>query len=105
MKVIKVRTFNHGEYIKDIGKEKYEGMQEGHCETRLKLRTSTISDMEDAFTCNQVKSCPAKCTCRGTVVRCSNQKLTQIPSDIPMDTTELYLDGNEVRTGVKMLYF
>nr|SOU94110.1 Slit [Glomeris marginata] len=41
--------------------------------------------------------CPAKCTCTDTVVRCSRAYLKDIPKDIPLDTTELYMDGNEIK--------
>ncbi|XP_014246205.1 protein slit isoform X2 [Cimex lectularius] len=40
--------------------------------------------------------CPPKCTCAGTVVRCSKAKLTEIPRGIPPETSELYLDVNEI---------
>ncbi|GAV01741.1 hypothetical protein RvY_12401 [Ramazzottius varieornatus] len=41
-------------------------------------------------------ACPPKCSCSGTIVRCSRQKLTAFPKDIPLATTELYLDVNEI---------
>lgn len=33
--------------------------------------------------------CPPKCTCTGTVVRCSRAKLKEIPRGIPPETSEL----------------
>ena len=42
--------------------------------------------------------CPPECTCTGTIVRCSHAKLKSIPSGIPRETSELYLDGNEIKT-------
>ena len=39
--------------------------------------------------CDPRVSCPEKCTCTGTVVRCSRQGLEEIPRRIPLDTTEL----------------
>lgn len=42
--------------------------------------------------------CPPKCSCTGTVVRCSRAKLTEIPRGIPPETSELYLDINEITT-------
>ncbi|KAK6638540.1 hypothetical protein RUM43_006807 [Polyplax serrata] len=42
--------------------------------------------------------CPPKCTCTGTVVRCSRAKLKEIPRGIPPDTSELYLDVNEIQS-------
>uniref|UniRef100_A0A0P4WAZ2 Protein slit n=1 Tax=Scylla olivacea TaxID=85551 RepID=A0A0P4WAZ2_SCYOL len=42
--------------------------------------------------------CPPECQCDRTTVRCSRAHLTQIPRGIPPDTTELYLDVNEIKT-------
>ncbi|BES89823.1 Slit protein [Nesidiocoris tenuis] len=42
--------------------------------------------------------CPPKCSCAGTVVRCSRAKLTEIPRGIPAETSELYLDVNDITT-------
>ena len=50
----------------------------------------------DENSCDRRAYCPPKCTCTGTAVRCSNQKLTEIPPDIPLDTTELHLDSNDI---------
>ncbi|XP_064631444.1 slit homolog 2 protein-like isoform X2 [Lineus longissimus] len=47
-------------------------------------------------TCDRRAYCPPKCKCSGTAVRCSRQKFTEIPKDIPLDTTELYLDVNDI---------
>lgn len=41
--------------------------------------------------------CPPKCVCTGTVVRCSRVKLKEIPKGIPPETSELYLDVNEIQ--------
>ncbi|XP_060527309.1 protein slit isoform X2 [Cylas formicarius] len=40
--------------------------------------------------------CPPKCSCTGTVVRCSRANLKEIPRGIPPETSELYLDFNEI---------
>ena len=51
--------------------------------------------LEDDYVCSSTSvgqrpfSCPAKCSCSGTVVRCSRQKLTVFPKNIPLATTEL----------------
>ncbi|KAJ9579590.1 hypothetical protein L9F63_004775, partial [Diploptera punctata] len=42
--------------------------------------------------------CPPKCVCTGTVVRCSRVRLREIPRGIPPETSELYLDVNEIQT-------
>ncbi|XP_055692346.1 protein slit isoform X2 [Lutzomyia longipalpis] len=40
--------------------------------------------------------CPPQCSCTGTVVRCSRNKLREIPKGIPAETSELYLESNEI---------
>ncbi|GAB0095464.1 protein slit [Sergentomyia squamirostris] len=40
--------------------------------------------------------CPPQCTCTGTVVRCSRNKLREIPKGIPAETSELYLESNDI---------
>ncbi|CAH1393719.1 unnamed protein product [Nezara viridula] len=42
--------------------------------------------------------CPPKCVCAGTVVRCSRAKLVEIPRGIPPETSELYLDVNDIQS-------
>ncbi|TNN69370.1 Slit 2 protein [Liparis tanakae] len=44
--------------------------------------------------CSPVLRCPAECSCLDTVVRCSNKGLTTLPNGLPIESTELYLDGN-----------
>ncbi|XP_044738944.1 toll-like receptor 6 [Chrysoperla carnea] len=52
----------------------------------------------DACDCEMI--CPENCTCyydltwTSNVVDCSNAGYTQVPEHIPMDATEIYLDGN-----------
>ncbi|XP_028974023.2 slit homolog 2 protein isoform X8 [Esox lucius] len=41
-------------------------------------------------------ACPEKCRCEGSMVDCSNQKLTRIPEHIPLYTQELRLNNNEI---------
>ncbi|XP_059622611.1 protein slit [Phlebotomus argentipes] len=40
--------------------------------------------------------CPPQCSCTGTVVRCSRNKLKEIPKGIPAETSELYLESNDI---------
>ena len=40
--------------------------------------------------------CPPSCTCTGTIVRCSHANLKTVPEGIPKETTELYLDVNQI---------
>lgn len=53
----------------------------------------------DACDCKQ--TCPTNCSCYhdqtwGTnIVDCGNQKNYNIPSHLPMDATEIYIDGND----------
>lgn len=51
---------------------------------------------EEEAECGPDGLCPSRCTCFGTTVRCSRQKLKRIPKYIPLTTTELYLDMNEI---------
>uniref|UniRef100_A0AAX7SX28 Slit homolog 3 (Drosophila) n=1 Tax=Astatotilapia calliptera TaxID=8154 RepID=A0AAX7SX28_ASTCA len=46
--------------------------------------------------CFQDLVCPEKCRCEGTVVDCSNLKLTRIPPHIPEHTADLRLNDNEI---------
>ncbi|XP_044761179.1 protein slit isoform X1 [Coccinella septempunctata] len=41
-------------------------------------------------------ACPAGCTCDGTIVDCSARSLKEIPRDIPLYTTVLMLQDNEL---------
>lgn len=53
--------------------------------------------LAERIVCDKKASCPEKCTCTRSVVRCSSAGLKQIPSDIPSDTTELYVDHNNIQ--------
>ena len=55
----------------------------------------TFTDGNDVG-CLGADYCPPECTCTGTIVRCSHAKLTEIPKGIPAETSELYLDVNEI---------
>ncbi|XP_056002708.1 slit homolog 2 protein-like isoform X2 [Ostrea edulis] len=37
------------------------------------------------------------CNCSGTVVNCTGRSLTEIPTDIPENTTKLFLNGSQIR--------
>ncbi|XP_052085631.1 slit homolog 2 protein-like isoform X2 [Mytilus californianus] len=43
-----------------------------------------------------VIGCVQPCICFGTSVNCTLKNLTEIPPNIPSDTTELYLNGNNL---------
>lgn len=51
---------------------------------------------EEQLECGPNGLCPAKCTCTENVVRCSSQGLVKFPRFIPLNTEELYLDGNQI---------
>ncbi|BET01333.1 unnamed protein product [Nesidiocoris tenuis] len=57
----------------------------------------------DFDACDCEMTCPDNCTCyhdhtwTANVVDCSNAGYTSVPTKIPMDATELYLDGNDLR--------
>lgn len=54
----------------------------------------------DFDACDCEMTCPNNCTCfhdqswSTNVVECSESGYTEMPANIPMDTTELYIDGN-----------
>nr|CAI5867542.1 unnamed protein product [Callosobruchus analis] len=54
----------------------------------------------DFDACDCEMTCPTNCTCyhdqswAANVVECSGVGYTEMPSNIPMDATEVYLDGN-----------
>lgn len=41
-------------------------------------------------------ACPAGCSCDGTIVDCGGRGLTEVPKDVPMYTTDLLLNDNEI---------
>lgn len=53
---------------------------------------------DDSVGCLGDDYCPPQCNCAGSVVRCSRSQLTEIPRGIPPETTELYLDVNDIKT-------
>ncbi|KAK9874807.1 hypothetical protein WA026_005615 [Henosepilachna vigintioctopunctata] len=56
----------------------------------------------DFDACDCEMTCPDNCTCyhdetwTSNVVDCSNAGYTEVPQNIPMDATEIYLDGNDL---------
>ncbi|XP_057654506.1 toll-like receptor 7 [Diorhabda carinulata] len=57
----------------------------------------------DFDACDCEMTCPNNCTCyhdqtwNNNVVDCSGRYADEVPQKIPMDVTELYLDGNNIR--------
>ncbi|XP_067134486.1 protein slit-like isoform X2 [Centruroides vittatus] len=62
----------------------------------VEMKDFKCTDYERVNGCGYEKSCPMGCTCTATVVHCSRQKLKAVPPIIPMSTTELYLDVNDI---------
>lgn len=62
----------------------------------------TLCHCCDFDACDCEMSCPSNCTCyhdtawSANIVECSNLQFSEIPSRIPMDATEIYLDGNHL---------
>jgi Leucine-rich repeat (LRR) protein len=56
----------------------------------------------DFDACDCEMTCPGNCTCyhdtawSANIVECSNLEFEEVPSRIPMDATEVYLDGNNL---------
>ncbi|XP_063535089.1 toll-like receptor 6 [Cydia strobilella] len=56
----------------------------------------------DFVACDCEMICPSNCRCyhditwNANVVDCSNAGYTEVPDRIPMDATEIYLDGNDI---------
>ncbi|ALC41858.1 sli [Drosophila busckii] len=75
------------------------------CAAPAKIRDVQIKDLpHNEFKCSSDNNegclgdgyCPPACTCTGTVVRCSRNQLKEIPRGIPAETSELYLESNEI---------
>jgi len=48
--------------------------------------------------CTPKRKCPPKCSCEGSIVRCSHSNIQTISiDDIPDDVTEIYLDRNKIK--------
>ncbi|OCT88505.1 hypothetical protein XELAEV_18017132mg [Xenopus laevis] len=63
-----------------------------------KFRCTGSEDYRSKFSgdCFMDLVCPEKCRCEGTVVDCSNQKISRIPSYLPEYTSDLRLNDNEI---------
>ncbi|XP_048524192.1 protein slit isoform X2 [Dendroctonus ponderosae] len=79
------------------------------CESPKKMQRKRIESLKDerfkcqdefktsyAGECLTDNECPAGCSCEASVVDCSGKNLKEIPRDIPLDTTELLLNDNEL---------
>ncbi|CAG9832668.1 unnamed protein product [Diabrotica balteata] len=59
-----------------------------------KTEFKCLSDSDQG--CLGENYCPPMCSCTGTVVRCSRANLKEIPRGVPPETSELYLDFNDI---------
>ncbi|VDK71993.1 unnamed protein product [Litomosoides sigmodontis] len=77
------------------------------CHEPIQLRGRTIASLKkDELFCTETTEnicaeedgnyCPTGCVCHETVVRCSNKNLKKFPTGIPAETTELFLDSNDI---------
>ncbi|VDK74302.1 unnamed protein product, partial [Onchocerca ochengi] len=76
------------------------------CREPIHLRGRTMASLKkDELFCTEISEnicaendnyCPNDCTCHETIVRCSNKNLKKFPAVIPTDTTELFLDSNDI---------
>lgn len=63
----------------------------------------TLCHCCDFDACDCKMTCPDKCSCyhdltwNSNVVDCSNADYDHVPDQIPMDATEIYLDGNDLK--------
>ncbi|XP_076372429.1 protein slit-like isoform X3 [Tachypleus tridentatus] len=62
----------------------------------VQLNDFQCSEFELADGCGANSPCPPGCTCTGTVVHCSRQKLKVVPNHIPIESTELDLSNNQI---------
>jgi Leucine-rich repeat (LRR) protein len=64
----------------------------------------------DFYACDCRMQCPEGCTCyhdsawRHNLIQCSNRDHIHVPPLIPMDATQIYLDGNNFRSFVKPVF-
>ncbi|KAK7603316.1 hypothetical protein V9T40_003315 [Parthenolecanium corni] len=62
----------------------------------------TVCECCEYDACDCEMTCPTNCSCyrdqlwTSNIVDCSNAGYTQVPNRIPMDATEIYLDGNDL---------
>lgn len=76
--------------------------QPEHFLCEYKTHCFTLCQCCDFDACDCKMTCPNNCTCfhdqswSTNIVECSAAGYMQIPSKIPMDTTEVYIDGNNL---------
>jgi slit protein 2 len=91
------------EYLKNGGSAKLYDLprcnqpeiMQGKQLTMVELNELSCQDSHGNVCTENGTFCPFNCTCEDSIIRCSSRQLTQFP-DIPLDTTELYLDNNQI---------
>ncbi|KAF6777237.1 hypothetical protein AHF37_03589 [Paragonimus kellicotti] len=64
--------------------------------TQICSSTSAACCAEAQVSFSEVSKCPPSCTCESDGVYCSDLNLTEIPSPVPTETTQLYLERNQI---------
>ncbi|VDM52071.1 unnamed protein product [Angiostrongylus costaricensis] len=60
------------------------------------VKISNFSDVSESICADNGDYCPLGCSCHDTIVRCSKRNLRAFPVSLPVDTTELFLDSNNI---------
>lgn len=67
-----------------------------------KIHCFALCQCCDFYACDCKMTCPENCTCyhdqswSTNLVECTSAGYVEVPAEIPMDTTELYIDGNNL---------
>lgn len=88
------RSTNHTKTITQVTRDSFLCRYDGHC-----LPACHCCEF-DACDCEYI--CPRRCDCyydeywRVNIVDCGRAEYFDIPPNIPMDATQIYLDGNDI---------
>ncbi|CAI2358260.1 unnamed protein product [Caenorhabditis sp. 36 PRJEB53466] len=92
-----VKTWRGGTFAKDI-----------ICKGPTELIGATVKNVDELFMkCSDdekhvrenvaiLEKCPKMCSCTGTTVDCRNKGITEIPTNVPLSTTEIRLEQNKI---------
>ncbi|TMS36256.1 hypothetical protein L596_003465 [Steinernema carpocapsae] len=65
-------------------------------QSKFRCKGSEVYVTQSADECVVDYGCPSQCHCHLTSVNCSSRSLSEIPSDIPIFTTELFISHNNI---------